>query len=502
MAGVVRPAELTPKRIALNAPAFPESKFTMKSTCFNGSCRTLTLALLSGTVLFGFSPGARAELSFIFTNSTTAAMPRRPSIILIVADGLGYGDLSCYGQTKFQTPNLDGLAAGGIRFTSYYAGDAVSSPSRAALMLGRDSGHLKQRADVDVPLAADDVTVAQVLKQSGYHTGLIGEWDLGGDGTSGAPWNKGFDEFAGYFDSADAGNYYADYIWRYAPKSFLNSTNHQMEDFIGKEMLYPNAGGNKGQYIPDLFTKAAINFVKNNQPDRFNHYRPFFLVVNYKIPGVGNGSVPTDAPYSGESWPQPEKNKAAMIARLDSYIGQLLEQLQKLGLTDNTVIFFTSDTGPQTNGGVEPKFFQSAGPFRGSRSDLYEGGLRVPMIAHWPGKIPAGQVSDFPCAAWDFLPTATDIALIQSPTNMDGISMLTTLFNQIQTNRHESFYWKLQSRNKAQAVRMGDWKVMRSKADAPLELYNLKTDPGETNNVADQHPDVITRFQGILKNGR
>jgi len=200
----------------------------MKSTCFNCSRRTLILALLSGTALFGFSPGARAELSFIFTNSTPAAMPRRPSIILIVADGLGYGDLSCYGQTKFQTPNLDRLAAGGIRFTSYYAGDAVSSPSRAALMLGKDSGHLKQRADVDVPLTADDITVAQVLKQSGYHTALIGEWDLGGDGTSGAPWNKGFDEFAGYFDSADAENYYADYIWRYAPKSILNSTNHQM----------------------------------------------------------------------------------------------------------------------------------------------------------------------------------------------------------------------------------------------------------------------------------
>ena len=473
----------------------------MKSTCFNCSRRTLILALLSGTALFGFSPGARAELSFIFTNSTPAAMPRRPSIILIVADGLGYGDLSCYGQTKFQTPNLDRLAAGGIRFTSYYAGDAVSSPSRAALMLGKDSGHLKQRADVDVPLTADDITVAQVLKQSGYHTGLIGEWDLGGDGTSGAPWNKGFDEFAGYFDSADAENYYADYIWRHDPTT----------GFHGREMLYPNTGEKKGQYLPDLFTTAAINFVKNNQPDRVNRYRPFFLLVNYTTlrantaekARTGNGmQVPTDAPFSGESWPQPEKNKAAMIARLDSYIGQLLEQLQKLGMTNNTVIFFTSDTGPQTNGGVGPKFFQSAGPFRGSRGDLYDGGLRVPMIAHWPGKIPAGQVSDFPCAAWDFLPTATDIALIQSPTNNDGISILTTLFGQIQTNRHESFYWKRQSRDEAQAVRMEDWKVMRSKADAPLELYNLKTDPGETNNVADQHPDVITRFQGILKNSR
>jgi arylsulfatase A-like enzyme len=474
----------------------------MKSTCFNCSGRTFILALLSGAALFGFSPGARAELSFILTNSTPAAMPRRPSIILIVADGLGYGDLSCYGQTKFQTPNFDRLAAGGIRFTSYYAGDAVSSPSRAALMLGRDSGHLKQRADVDVPLTADDITVAQVLKQSGYHTGLIGEWDLGGDGTSGAPWNKGFDEFAGYFDSADAENYYADYIWRHDPTT----------GFHGREMLYPNTGEKKGQYLPDLFTTAAMNFVKNNQPDRFNRYRPFFLLVNYTTlrpntaekARTGNGmQVPTDAPFSGESWPQPEKNKAAMIARLDGYLGQLLEQLRKLGMTNNAVIFFTSDTGPQMNGGVEPKFFQSAGPFRGSRGDLYEGGLRVPMIAHWPGKIPAGQVSDFPCAAWDFLPTATDIALIQSPTNIDGISILPALFGQTQTNRHETFHWELQNgRNVWHTVRMGDWEAVQPKADAPPELYNLKTDPGETNNVADQHPDVITRFQDILKNSR
>jgi arylsulfatase A-like enzyme len=467
----------------------------MKSIRFNRFGRIFTRALLVVAVL-EFTPGARAELAF--TNATPPPMPRRANIVLIVADGLGYGDLSCYGQTKLQTPNLDRLAAGGIRFTSYYAGDAVSSPSRAALMLGKDSGHLKQRADVDVPLTADDTTVAQVLQQSGYHTGLIGEWDLGGDGTSGAPWNKGFDEFAGYFDSADAENYYADYIWRHDPTT----------GFHGREMLYPNTGEKKGQYLPDLFTTAAINFVKNNQPDRVNRYRPFFLLVNYTTlrantaekARTGNGmQVPTDAPFSGESWPQPEKNKAAMIARLDGYIGQLLEQLQKLGLTNNTVIFFTSDTGPQTNGGVGLKFFQSAGPFRGIRGDLYDGGLRVPMIAHWPGKIPAGQVSDFPCAAWDFLPTATDIALIQSPTNIDGISILPALFNQIQTNRHESFYWKLQSRDEAQAVRMGDWKVMRSKADAPLELYNLKTDPGETNNVAGKNPDVIKKFERLLK---
>ncbi len=468
----------------------------MKSNCFNCFGRMFTGALLAATA-FGFLTAARAQ--FVFTNNPPRPLPRRPSIILIVADGLGYGDLSCYGQTRFQTPNLDRLAAEGIRFTSYYAGDAASSPARAALMLGRDSGHVKQRADVDVPLAADDITVAQVLKQSGYHTGLIGEWNLGNDATGGAPWKKGFDEFAGYFDPDDAKNYYADYMWRYAPKSFLDPTNNQMEDFIGREMLYANTTADKGIYIPDLLTKAAINFVKNNQPDPFNHYRPFFLLLNYNIPGTGRGPVPTDAPYSGEPWPQPEKNQAALIARFDGYIGQLEEQLQKLGLTNNVAIFFTSDTGPEQGGGADLKFFQGAGPFRGGRGELYEGGLRVPMIVHWPGKIPAGQASDFTWAAWDFLPTAAGIALTQTTTNIDGISALPVLSGQTQTNRHEFFHWELRGPESAQAARSGDWKMVRPEAGATLELYNLKTDPGETNNVAAQNPDVIKKIGRFLE---
>jgi len=474
----------------------------MKSTCYHRFHRTLVLTLLPVVALLGFSPGVRAGLvPFSFTNAIATTQPHRPSIILIMTDGLGYGDLSCYGQTKFQTPNLDRLAAGGIRFTSYYAGAAASSPSRAALLLGKDSSHLEQRADADVPLAAGDVTIAQILKHFGYQTGLIGEWNLGDDGTSGAPWHKGFDEFAGYFDPNDAANYYADYLWRYAPRSWINQTNHHREDFIGREMLYPNTSGKRGQYIPDLYTKAMLNFVQNNQPDWFNHYRPFFLMVNYKIPGDGSGPVPTDAPYSGESWSQPEKNRAAMITRLDGYIGQLLEQLQKYNLTNNTVIFFTSDTGPEGSSGVDSKFFRSAGPFRGGRGDLYEGGLRVPMIVSWPGKIPAGQVSDFPCAAWDFLPTVADIASVKPEAGLDGISILPTLLGQTQTNRHETFHWELKNgRNAGHTVRLKDWEIVQPKAGAPPELYDLKTDPGEVNNIARQHPEVITNFQGILKN--
>ncbi|HUA37248.1 MAG TPA: sulfatase-like hydrolase/transferase [Candidatus Sulfopaludibacter sp.] len=447
-----------------------------------------------------FLPTANAQP--VSTPDANPPAPRRPCLIFIRCDGLGYGDLSCYGQTKFQTPNLDQLAAGGIRFTRYYAGDAAGSPADAALMLGRDSTHLPQRADADVPLAADDITVAQWLQQSGYHTALIGEWRLGGDGTSGAPWKKGFDEFNGFTDPADAGNYYSDYVWRYMPKSLLKPATEQPAAFNGREELYANADGKKGQYIPDLFAAAAGNFIRVNQPDQFNRYRPFFLLLNLTIARPGAGDVmpvPTDAPYSDEPWPQSERNRAAMIARLDDHIGQLLDQLKRLNLQSNTVIFFSSDTGPQTGGGVNPKFFQSAGPFRGQRGDLYEGGLRVPMIVSWPGKIRPGQVSDFPWAAWDFLPTALQLALREPPKNIDGISVLPTLLGETQTNRHDAFSWALQDRDLAQAVRRGDWKIVRAKASDKWELYNLKTDPGETMDVADKDPDVMAKFERLLK---
>ena len=457
-------------------------------------CRRPGCLLLAAVVL-GFLP---ADAQSDSTANANPPAPRRPCIIFIQCDGLGYGDLSCYGQAKFATPNLDRLAAGGIRFTSYYAGNAASSPSRAALLLGRSPTHLKQRADAEVPLSADDITVAQWLQEAGYHTGLIGEWFLGGDGTSGAPWLKGFDEFAGYLYSGDTTDYYADYMWRYMP----SLTDSRQVAFQGREPLYNNADGKQGIYIPDLLAKAANNFVRVHQPKQNNRYRPFFLVLNFTVarPGAGNTlPVPTDAPYSAEPWTPSQKNRAAMIARLDNSIGQLLEQLKELRNESNTVIFFSSDTGPQTGGGVDPKFFQSAGPFRGQRGQLYEGGLRVPMIVYAPGRIPSGQVSDFPWAAWDFLPTALQLALREPPKNIDGFSVLPTLLGGTQTNRHDFFWWQLQDRDLAQAARMSDWKIVRTKADGKWELYNLKTDPGETQNMADNNPDVMAKFEKLLK---
>jgi arylsulfatase A-like enzyme len=376
----------------------------MTSNRFNRFCRALVLL----AALLELSANASAELSFVITNAAPAAIPRRASIIFIQVDGLGYGDLSCYGQTKFQTPNLDKLAAEGIRFINYFAADANSSP-QATLMFGKNSAP-----------ATDEITVAQILKNSGYHTGLIGRWDLGDENSSSAPWRKGFDEFAGYFDLADAENSYADYMFRYAPKSIYDETNKQFNTYVGKEAIYPNAGGQKSEFIPDLFTKAALNFIKNNLPDQFNHYRPFFLLLNYEIPN-GRIIVPTDAPFSEEAWPQPEKNKAALISRIDGYVGQLQEQLQKIGMTNNVVIFFSSASVPKKTSLNDPDFFHS---------NISTDDFRVPMIVHWPRKIPAGKTSDLKWSAEDFLPTTAEIAFASSPTNIDGVSLLPLLTGQ------------------------------------------------------------------------
>lgn len=340
-------------------------------------------------------------------------LPRRPNIILIVADGLSANDLSCYGQAQFQTPNLDKLAAGGVRFTHYTAGAPASSPARAALMTGRD---ISIAAD-DVTLVPDDVTIAQLLGNSGYFTSLIGEWDLGGEASSGAPWLKGFDEFAGYFTTEDAANAYAESIWRYE----CDPVHNDLQRFNQSEQVYPNAGGQHGQYIPDWLTTLAMTVARKHEPTRFTHYRPFFLVLSYPVPGDGNRTVPTDAPFSEEPWPQQEKNRAAMIARLDNNIGQLLQQLDKINQASNTVIVFTSDTIPKKAGGIDPKFFHE--------NDSPDS-LLVPMIVSWPGKIPAGRVSNQDCSAHDVLPTIAGIGLVTPPGKIDGTSLLPAVFGQ------------------------------------------------------------------------
>jgi arylsulfatase A-like enzyme len=420
----------------------------------------------------------------------------KPNIILILADDLGYSDIGCYGQTRIKTPNLDRMAAEGMRFTQCYAGSTVCAPSRSVLMTGQHTGHTRIRGNQAYPLRAEDVTVAEVLKQAGYKTGAFGKWGMGLQGTSGTPTRQGFEEWFGYLSQTHAHDYYPTQLWR-------SSTFNQVED--APTDLSQNRDGKKGLYAPDLFSQVSSNFV------RVSRFYSFFLYLPYTIPHannelgkkVGNGmEVPNDKPYSDADWPQPEKNKAAMITRLDADVGALMEYLKKLKVHTNTVVFFTSDNGPHKEGGVDPKFFNSSGPLRGIKRDLYEGGIRVPMIVWWPGRIKAGSVSDQVWAFWDFLPTAAEIAGARPPGNIDGISMLPTLLGQKQTNQHEFLYWEFHEKGSKQAVRMGDWKAVRLAPARPLELYNLKTDPSEGVDVAASHPEVVGKIENYLKTAR
>ncbi len=421
-----------------------------------------------------------------------------PNIIFILADDLGYGELGCYGQTKIKTPNIDRLAAEGIRFTQCYAGTTVCAPSRSCLMTGRHSGHTRIRGNNAYPLQREDVTVAEVLKTAGYRTGLIGKWGLGLPGTTGTPVKKGFDDFVGFLSQTHAHQYYPTNIWR-----------NDRANFGESDVIIPldaNLNNQRRAYVHDQFTRSATNFIKVNKAF------PFFLYLAYTIPhannelGRANGNgmeVPSDNPYSRESWPQPEKNKAAMIARMDRDIGNILAVVKAYKLETNTVIFFASDNGPHNEGGAKAAFFNSSGPLRGIKRDMYEGGIRVPMIVRWTGTIKPSQTSDFPWAFWDFLPTAAEIAGAQDkiPTGIDGQSVLPTLLGKSQ-KPHEFFYWEFHEKGSKQAVRMGDWKAVRVAINKPLELYNLKTDIGETNNVAASQPDVIAKIEAYLKSAR
>jgi arylsulfatase A-like enzyme len=408
--------------------------------------------------------------------------PRRPSIVLILADNIGYGDLGCYGQTKVKTPNLDKLASEGIRFTSYYAGSPRDEASRASLLTGLEPSHVG--ASFSHPLPMDAITIGTLLQETGYHTGLIGEWNLG-DTAPVEPNTKGFQEFAGYLSQSHARDYYTRNLYR----QDTTTGSNRLETLMG------SWSGPRGLYVPDVLGLAAANFIRINLPETFNHHRAFFLCLSYPIPH--NGTPPTDSPYSGESWPEPAKDRAAMIAHMDDSIGRVLAQLRLEKIDTNTVVIFTSIGGPQLEGAMDPKFFDGAGPLRGQAGSVYEGGIRVPMIIRWPAQIKPGQVSDIPWAAWDLLPTAMDIALTKAPEKTDGLSVLPVLTGRGKVKKHEDFYWESRDGDLQQAARMGDWKIVRIGAHAPA-LYNLKKDVGEKEDVAAKNPDVVKKMEGIM----
>jgi arylsulfatase A-like enzyme len=432
--------------------------------------------------------------------SIPAPAADKPNIIFILADDLGYGELGCYGQKQIKTPHIDRLAAEGIRFTDCYAGSTVCAPSRCTLMTGLHTGHARIRGNGTVPLRPNDVTVAEILQHSGYATALVGKWGLGEARTSGVPTKKGFDYFFGYLNQNHAHNYYPDFLWRNETKLPLPN----MVPALAGHEFGSGVATKKVVYSCDLFAKEALDFVDQHSKS------PFFLYLAFTIPHANNESrpngmeVPDLGPYARETWPAPEKGKAAMITRMDSDVGRLVAKLRELGIDEKTVVFFTSDNGPHKEGGVDPNFFHSSGPLQGSKRSLHDGGIREPMLVRWPGKIAAGRVSHLPWAFWDVLPTLAELAgaSAQIPAGIDGISVVPTLLDQGTQKQHEFMYWEFHEGPSQQAVRMGEWKAIRPRPGALLALYDLSHDLGERTNVAAEHPEIVTQIETYLKSAR
>lgn len=439
-----------------------------------------------------------------------AAEQRPPNIVFILADDLGAYELGCYGQKKIKTPNIDRLAAEGLRFTNFYAGNAVCAPSRCVLMTGKHPGHAFIRTNVTVPkesplaandqefrgqwpLPAESVTVAELLKKKGYATGASGKWGLGPVGSEGDPNKQGFDSFFGYNCQGHAHSFYPTFLWR-------NDKRVPLADNDGK------AGKT---YSHDLMEAEALKFIADHKSE------PFFLFAAFTIPHMAM-QVPEDSlkeylgkwddpPYKGGKGYVPHDTPraayAAMVTRLDRSVGRILEQLKKQGLDDNTVVMFSSDNGPADNyGGTDSVFFESAGPLRGYKGSLYEGGIRTPFLARWPGHIKPG-VCDTPFAFYDVLPTLCDLAGVQPPKDTDGISFLPTLLGKGEQKKHDCLYWEFPSYGGWQAVRLGNWKGVRKnlqKELSPIELYNLADDPGEKTDLAAKHPEIVQKIDKLM----
>jgi arylsulfatase A len=433
----------------------------------------------------------------LLLSATALHAAAKPNIVYIMADDLGYGELGSYDQTKIKTPHLDRMAAEGTRFTDVYSGAPVCAPCRGVLMTGKHTGHAYVRSNGgDYNLPRSETTVAEVLRDAGYTNGFVGKWSLGDIGSASTPLKRGFDYAFGFYNQGAAHAQYP-----------------QTMDENDKVVALPeNAGGKRVTYAHDLMTSRAFDFIRRSKE------RPFFLYLAYTLPHA-EILVPEDsiAPYRGKfpekpfenngagyaSQPEPNAAVAGMISRLDRDVGRLLALLKELRLDENTIVFFTSDNGPVSVGGRDYEFFNGAGPLRGKKGGLYDGGIREPMIVRWPGHVPAGKTSDVPWYFADVLPTLTELAGGKLPAAIDGMSVLPTLLGRDQPAVRSRFmYWEYPANGFRQAARRGDWKVHRTGLDGPLELYNLRNDIGEKSNVAAAHPEIVAQFETYLKTAR
>lgn len=420
-----------------------------------------------------------------------------PNVIYILADDLGYGDVGCYGQTLIKTPNIDKMAAEGMQFMQHYSACTVSAPARCGLMTGKHNGHTEIRGNgggknadgekYDTSLPASEVTIAEIFKQKNYATACIGKWGLGSVGSQGHPNSQGFDYFYGYLNQTHAHSYYPSYL-------------------IENETKVPLTGK---QYSHDLIEEKALGFIKANKD------KPFFLYLAITLPhaeiqipdeyrkGLEDQFKP-ETPHNGNYTPQdkPHATFAAMVHRTDMTVGRVEALLKELNIDKNTLVIFTSDNGPHKEGGADPKFFQSSGPFRGIKRDLYEGGIRIPMIARWPDKVLKGVKNTNPSAFWDVLPTICDLIKVKTPESTDGISFLPELLGKKQTRFHDFFYWEFHEQGGKQAVLRGDWKLIKLQALNPektyFELYNIKNDITESENLVTKYPDRLKELQEIM----
>ncbi len=436
------------------------------------------------------------------------AINRKPNIIYILADDLGYGDLSIYGQQKFTTPHIDKLAQEGMRFTQHYAGTTVCAPSRSSLMTGQHTGHTPIRGNKpwrpegQWPLPDSAYTVAGMMKEAGYVTGAFGKWGLGFVDTEGSPDNQGFDEFFGYNCQRLAHNYYPYYLWH----------NDQ------KVILEENADEGRGVYAPELIHEKAMKFLEENKDTTFFLYYPTViphaeLFVPEAFMARFRGKFLPEKPYKGVdggknfkrggygSQPEPHAAFAAMVTYLDDQVGDLMAKLKELGIDKNTIVIFTSDNGPHMEGGADPNYFDSNGVFRGHKRDLYEGGIRVPMIVRWPGVVQPGLVTDHVSAFWDIMPTFAGVAGFEPPSDIDGISFLPLLQGNKQP-QHDYLYWEFHERGGRRALRQGDWKIVQYDVDkepqGKFELYNLKDDPSEEHDLAAEYPEKVETLHKLM----
>ena len=434
----------------------------------------------------------------LFVGMATSA--EKPNIIYILADDLGINDFGCYGQEIMKTPRVDQMAREGMQFLNHYSGSTVCAPTRSCLMTGQHTGRTRVRGNGGAQLLPEDVTIPEMLKEVGYKTGLIGKWGLGEEGSTGVPWAQGFDFFFGYLNQSRAHRYYPEWIWR----------NDQKEE-------YPENPTKREIYIHDSFTKEGLNFIEEQSKTD----EPFFLYMAYTLSHVDldvpeDSMVPyydlieEDGPYVNPSLPKGYRNHptpracfAGMTTRLDRDIGYLLDKLDELGISENTLVLFSSDNGPTSAGGADPEYFNGNGIYQGIKRDVYEGGIRAPMIARWPGTIEAGSKSDHVSAHWDVMATLADVSGANLPKEQVGVSFAPTLKGDADNqNQHDYLYWEFYERGGKQAIRQGKWKAVRLNrtkvgSEGAWEIYDLEKDPSEENNLAAQKPEMQKQFNQL-----